>query len=145
MSCHSNDGKHAIAVNNGIGLFTSKSWWPSAPGVGPGWCDPAHLRLQGYIYHAGGAGVVDLSCHSDDGKHVVAINNLDGTFTPSSWWPSAPGVGAGWCDPAHLEVRDYSGGAMLLCRSTAVWTAVDNDNGSFNEVMNSPAVISWPQ
>lgn len=51
---------------------------------------------------------VDLSCHSDDGKHVIALSNGDGTFLSKAWWPNVPGQGPAWCDPLHLKLGDYN-------------------------------------
>jgi N-acetylneuraminic acid mutarotase len=48
------------------------------------WCDPAHLGYGDF----NGDGKLDLICNSDDGKHLIAFSNGDGTFTPASWWPA---------------------------------------------------------
>lgn len=106
MSCHSQDGKHIVAFSNGDGTFTLKSWWPSEPGKGPGWCDPAHLKIGDFNYRT--RHTIDMSCHTDDGKHVIAFNKGDGTFAPKAWWPSDPGKGPGWCDPGHLRYGAFT-------------------------------------
>jgi hypothetical protein len=139
LICNSDDGKHLIAFSNGDGTFTPASWWPSPPGSGAGWCDPAHLRYGDF----NGDGKLDLICNSDDGKHLIAFSNGDGSFTPASWWPSPPGSGAGWCDPAHLRYGDFNGDGKLdlICNSDdgKHLIAFSNGDGTFTPASWWPA------
>ncbi|HMA93823.1 MAG TPA: hypothetical protein VKP30_14130, partial [Polyangiaceae bacterium] len=109
ISCHSKDGKHLVAFSKGDGSFTPAKWWPSAPGAGEGWCaEPARLEVGKFSRSKGQ--LSDFMCHTNDGKHAVAFNNGDGTFSPKAWWPSAPGAGEAWCArPARLTLGAISG------------------------------------
>lgn len=136
LGCHTKDGKHAVAISNGDGTFVQKPWWPSEPGgKGPGWCDPVHLRVGDFNHRT--PRTVDLSCHTDDGKHLIAFNKGDGVFAPGAWWPSAPGKGEGWCDPTHLKYGTYTANRDALdlsCHSTdgAHLVAFNNGDGTFS-------------
>lgn len=135
MSCHSKDGKHLVAFANGDGTFSPGKWWPSPPGDGQGWCDPAHVRLGHYDNDSR----MDISCHSTDGKHLVAFSNGDGSFKPMKWWPSALGAGEGWCpEPALLHVGKFNRGKSQLtdfiCHTNdgKHSVALNNGDGTFS-------------
>ena len=134
LICHSDDGRYFVALSDKKGSFRSPGWWPSAPGTsGNQWCDPAHLRHGDF----NGDGALDLICHSDDGRHLVAFSTKDGTFRSPGWWPSAPGTsGNQWCDPAHLRHGDFNGdGALdLTCHHDRgqQLVAFANKDGTFN-------------
>ncbi len=124
LSCHSEQGQHAVAFSNGDGTFSPRAWWN---GSSP-WCDPNHLKFGDY----NGDGKLDLSCHSDQGQHVVAFSNGDGTFSPRAWWNgSSP-----WCDPNHLHFGDYNGDSKLdlSCHSDQGehLVAFSNGDGTFS-------------
>ena len=76
------------------GTFTPQPWWE--------FCDPAHLRTGDY----NGDGKLDLGCHANDGRHILAFSNGDGTFTAQSWWGP-------FCNPANLRTGDYNGDGKL--------------------------------
>ncbi|HMA92845.1 MAG TPA: VCBS repeat-containing protein, partial [Polyangiaceae bacterium] len=101
LVCHDSKGRHAVAIRKPDGSFLpTVGWWPSPTSD---WCRPESLRSGDY----NGDQKLDMSCHSKDGKHLVAFANGDGTFSPGKWWPSPPGTGEGWCDPASIKLGHY--------------------------------------
>ncbi len=88
------------------------------------WCDPAHLTFGDY----NGDGKLDLSCHDDSGRHIIAFSNGDGTFASSDWTSS-------WCDPSHLRFGDYNGDGRLdlSCHNDSGQHIINfsNGNGTF--------------
>jgi hypothetical protein len=154
LICNSDDGKHLVALskfsqNNGSwsGSFDPKTWWPSPPGGGTGWCDPAHLGYGDFD----GNGKTDLICNSDDGKHLVAFSRGDGSFAaPLPWWPSPPGDGMGWCnlaDLGHSGDFDGDGKTDLICNSRdgkhlVALSKFSQSNGSWSGSFDSKTW--WP-
>ncbi len=131
LSCHDDYGHHIINFSNGDGTFSSPGWWNlNAP-----WCDPTHLKFGDY----NGDHKLDLSCHDDDGHHIIAFSNGDGTFTSPGWW----NLNAPWCDPTHLKFGDYNGDGKtdLSCHHPDGYhiIAFSNGDGTFT----SPGWWNW--
>src|SRR5205823_5845571 len=106
LSCHSDTtGQHVIRSEERRVGIAPKSWWPCSGA----WCDPANLSRGDYNRD----GKLDLSCHADNGDHIIAFSNGDGTFTSPGW------RFLGWCDPADLREGDYNGDRKtdLSCHS----------------------------
>jgi hypothetical protein len=123
LRCQDGPGRHWIAFSNGNGSFAStSSGWP-AYGA---WCDLAHTQQGDF----NGDGKTDLICNADDGRHILAFANADGTFSSPGWWATP------WCDPVHLGKGDFNGDGKtdLLCNSGdgKHIVAFPNGDGSFS-------------
>ena len=100
MLCHDNRGTKWIALANRAGRFTGTSWHKAM-----GWCSHAGSML--FVGDFNGDGRSDMLCHDSKGSKWVALADIHGRFSGTTWHNSA----LRWCghQGAHLLIGDFNG------------------------------------
>ena len=125
MLCHDNRGTKWIALANRAGRFTGTSWHKAM-----GWCSHAGSML--FVGDFNGDGRSDMLCHDSKGSKWVALADIHGRFSGTTWHNSA----LRWCghQGAHLLIGDFNGDGrsdMMCYDRSHKWVSLAALGGTF--------------